>query len=31
VQWRDGKKVLEWELVEVQFFNKLDDRVFAKP
>jgi hypothetical protein len=31
VQFRDGKKVLEWELVEVQFFNKLDDSVFAKP
>jgi hypothetical protein len=28
---RDGVKVMEWEFTDVQFFNRLDDHVFAKP
>lgn len=27
----DGKKGLEWELVELQLFNRLSDRLFGKP
>jgi hypothetical protein len=30
-RYEDGKKTIEWEILEVQFFNKLDDGVFAKP
>jgi hypothetical protein len=31
VEYRDGKKSMEWELIEVQLFKRLDDSVFAKP
>jgi hypothetical protein len=31
VDYRDGKKNMDWELTEVQFFRRLDDSVFAKP
>jgi hypothetical protein len=31
INYQDGKKYLEWELTEVQLFNKLDDSLFAKP
>jgi len=31
VEYRDGKKWVEWELIEVEFFNRLDDSAFAKP
>lgn len=31
VAYRDGKKVVDWKLTEVQFFRHIDDRVFAKP
>lgn len=30
-QYRDGKKIVEWERNELLFFNKLDDTIFAKP
>jgi hypothetical protein len=30
VKYRDGKKWMEWELTEVQYFGKLDDHIFAK-
>jgi hypothetical protein len=29
--YQDGEKQAEWELVEIQFFNKFDDGVFARP
>jgi hypothetical protein len=31
VYFQDGKKIMELETIEVQFFNKFDDRMFAKP
>ena len=31
VFYRDGKKAMEWEIEDVKFFNKLEERVFAKP
>jgi hypothetical protein len=31
VEYRDGKKNMEWELTDVQLFKRLDDSVFAKP
>jgi hypothetical protein len=31
VEYRDGRKSMEWELIEVQLFKRLDDSVFAKP
>ena len=31
IGYRDGKKILEWEVTELQYFNKLDDSVFARP
>jgi hypothetical protein len=31
VHYRDGEKFLEWSITDLQFFNKLDDSVFAKP
>jgi hypothetical protein len=31
VQFRDGKKIAEWEVRDVQLFNKFDDSVFAEP
>jgi hypothetical protein len=29
--YQDGKKTREWEVVDVQFFTKFDESVFAKP
>jgi hypothetical protein len=29
--FRDGKKAMNWEVLDVQFFNKLEDSLFAKP
>jgi hypothetical protein len=31
VAFRDGKKVIEAKVTEIQFFEKLDPKVFAKP
>lgn len=38
VQWpmkgvlhRDGKKIVDWEVVSVRFYSRLEDSVFAKP
>jgi hypothetical protein len=31
VEYRDGKKILEFEFTEVQLFKRLDDSLFAKP
>jgi hypothetical protein len=31
VQYRDGKKAMEWEITDVVLFNELPDSVFAKP
>jgi hypothetical protein len=31
IGYRDGKKILEWEVTELHYFNKLDDSVFARP
>ena len=31
VEYRDGKKAMEWEITEVQLFKRLDDSIFAKP
>ncbi len=31
VHYQDGKKEMEWEVTDVQFFTKLDDSIFAKP
>lgn len=31
LQVQNGKKAYEWEVLEVQLFHKLDDKVFAKP
>jgi hypothetical protein len=31
IHYRDGEKFLEWSITDLQFFNKLDDSVFAKP
>jgi hypothetical protein len=31
VLYRDGKKVLEGKVTEIEFFDKLDDKAFAKP
>ena len=28
---RDGKKSIEWDVLEVQFFDRLDPKLFAKP
>jgi hypothetical protein len=30
-QYSDGKKLFERETLQVQFFNRLDDKLFAKP
>lgn len=30
-QYRDDKKVLDWEITDVQFFSQFDESVFAKP
>ena len=30
-QFRDGKKVMDWQISDVQYFDKLDERLFAKP
>ncbi len=29
--YQDKKKVMEFEMTDIQIFNKLDDSVFAKP
>jgi len=29
--FRDGRKFMDWEVVEVVFLNKIDDKEFAKP
>ncbi len=29
--WRDGRRFATVQVIEVEFFNKLDERVFAKP
>jgi hypothetical protein len=29
--YRDGKKLLDGKVMEIEFFDKLDDKVFAKP
>jgi hypothetical protein len=29
--YRDGKLFMKWEALEVTYFNKLDDKLFAKP
>lgn len=29
--YQDGKKSMEWEVVDVQFFTKFDESLFAKP
>lgn len=29
--YQDGKKEMEWEVTEVQLFNKLEDSLFARP
>jgi hypothetical protein len=31
VAFRDGKKVIEAKVTEIQFFERLDANVFAKP
>jgi hypothetical protein len=31
IHYREGEKFLEWSMTDLQFFNKLDDSVFAKP
>jgi hypothetical protein len=31
VEYRDGKKSMEWELTEVQYFKRLGNNNFAKP
>jgi HEAT repeat protein len=31
VEYRDGKKSMEWELTDVQYFKRLGNAVFAKP
>lgn len=31
VMFQDGMKEVEWEVMEVQYFNKLDDRLFVRP
>jgi hypothetical protein len=30
-EYRDGKKIMNWERLEVWFFNKFEEAVFAKP
>ncbi len=30
IGYQDTKKIIEWELTDIQFFNKLDDGIFAK-
>ncbi len=30
-EYREGKKVMEWERLEVLFYNQFDDALFAKP
>ncbi len=29
--YQDGKKEVEWEVIDVQYFNKFDDSLFARP
>ena len=29
--YRDGKKMFEGKVTELEFFDKLEDKVFAKP
>jgi hypothetical protein len=31
VEFRDGKKIVDWEAQEIQLFDKLPESVFAKP
>lgn len=31
LELKDGKKVDEWEITEIVFFNRLENRIFAKP
>jgi hypothetical protein len=31
VEFRDGKKTIEWQITDITFLNRLDDAVFAKP
>ena len=31
VYYRDGKKSMDLEEIDVRFYNKLDDKLFAKP
>jgi hypothetical protein len=31
VHYRDGEKFMDWTVTDLQYFNKLDDGIFAKP
>jgi hypothetical protein len=31
VELQDGKKMVDWEIREIVFFNRLENRIFAKP
>jgi hypothetical protein len=31
IHYRDGEKFLEWSISDLQFFNRLDESLFAKP
>lgn len=31
VEFRDGKKVVEWKLTDAEFYRRFDDAVFARP
>ena len=30
-EYNDGKKVWEWEALDIQLFDKLDNNLFIKP